>query len=66
MPLMAKETKKQPDRSPSWKVFVRIDPALEPLVEAYRNAQTYPPTLSKVVERALRLLLKEEGKGKGK
>lgn len=58
--------KKNPDRSPSWKLFVRIDPDLEAQVEAYCKSFEYEPTLSKVVERALRLLLADHKRASGR
>ena len=60
MPFMAKSPKKPAERSPSWKVFARLDPDLESRVEAYRKRREYPPTLSKVIERALKLLLEKD------
>ena len=61
MPRMAKQ-KKKVERSPSWKLFVRLNPDLEPLVEKYRTQHVYPPTMSKIIERALRMLLERESK----
>jgi hypothetical protein len=63
MPFVMADPKK-PERSPSWKVFARLDPALEAEVEAYRESFEYPPTLSKVIERGLRLLLTEHKKSR--
>jgi len=64
---MAKKKDQQPEdesaggRSPAWQVFARIDPELRAACEAYIASQEYPPTMSRVLERALRDLLKRAG-----
>lgn len=52
----------KPGRSPSWVVYARLDPALQKPVEDYIAAQEYPPALARVIERALKLLLRENGR----
>ena|SRR5581483_8089952 len=51
----------QSGRSPSWTVYARLDPELQGPVEAYIEAQEYPPPLARVIERALRELLSKHG-----
>lgn len=53
--------KGKPNRSPSWTVYARLDPSLEGPTDAYINSREYPPALARVLERALKMLLKEEG-----
>lgn len=52
---------KGPNRSPAWAVYARLDPALEKPVEEYINSQEYPPALARVIERALKDLLRKHG-----
>lgn len=63
MLLMAKKKTGKVVRSDAWIVHVRIDPALEAAVEAYQKSgkREFEPTLTQVVERALKLLLAPEG-----
>lgn len=62
MPAMAKKNSKQ-NRSPAWVLNLRMDPDLEALVEAYRNSdkREFVPTLTQTFERAIKMLLKEDG-----
>ena len=48
-------------RSPAWVVYARVEPELQGPVEAYINSHEYPPALARVIERALKNLLKEAG-----
>lgn len=52
---------KQPNRSPSWTIYARIDPDLQEAVDRYIASQEYPPTIGRVVERALKDLLEKAG-----
>jgi hypothetical protein len=61
MAVIAKDPKKKPNRSPAWIINVRVDPALEEAVAAYRETFEYPPSLTQVIERALKELLRESG-----
>lgn len=71
MPIMAK--KKQDDeaaataaakkqgRSPAWSIGCRVDPDLEQAVADYQKSFEYEPSLTQVVERALKELLRKSG-----
>ena len=61
MPTMAK--KKPQGRSPAWVLNLRLDEDLKPMVEEYQASpkREFPPNLTQVFERALKLLLKEDG-----
>ncbi len=72
MPIMAKKKsqgadaaaarpKKGQNRSPAWIVYCRVDPALEQAVAAYQRSFEYEPSLTQIVERALKELLKKSG-----
>jgi len=66
MVIMAKPKKpaSKPNRSPSWKVFVRVPLDLEEPIKAHMARQPYAPSLAQIVERGLRLVLEEERKRK--
>lgn len=60
MQLMAK---KKQTRSPAWAINTRIDLDLRTAVEAYIKSpdREFEPTIAQVIEKALKLLLREEG-----
>jgi hypothetical protein len=60
MPVMAQ---KKPNRSPAWHVNARLDPDLEACVRAYMQdpEREFEPTLAQVLEKALKVFLKQEG-----
>lgn len=61
MPIMAK---KKPNRSPAWVVNTRLDPDLEAPIRDYIQdpEREFEPTLAQVIEKALKLFLKQEGR----
>jgi hypothetical protein len=64
MQLMAKKKPTRPakpNRSPSWRIYVMVDPELEQAYERYVAGQPYEPTKVQVVERALKKLFAEAG-----
>lgn len=60
-PTSAGKAGRPPNRSPSWVVYARLDPALQGPVEEYMASFDYPPALARVIERALTKLLQESG-----
>lgn len=64
-PMAKKRTdSKTPNRSPAWVVYARLDPELQAPVEEYINSHEYPPTLARVIERALRDLVAKHKRGR--
>jgi hypothetical protein len=63
MTVMAKKKPKTEEqgRDKGWGVFARLDPALKKPTEDYIKSREYPPHLARVLERALRMLLEQEG-----
>jgi hypothetical protein len=63
---MAKPKKNEKDETEDglpWAINLKIDPALKPLVEQYRDSKKreFKPSLTQFVEKAFKMLLESDG-----
>jgi hypothetical protein len=60
---MAKNTPKKPNRSEAWTINTRVDPALKPVFDLYVDSEKreFKPTMAQVLEKALKMLFREDG-----